>query len=92
MRAGTPTTSCRLLPSRCLQLQTSLPSLSRFLPTETTKASVEQTIERGLNSFVEVGEALAKVRDLRLYRDEYGTFEELCASTQSRTTMRLSCR
>lgn len=40
------------------------------------KAKAEQTIERGLNSFVEVGEALARVRDMRLYRDEYGTFEE----------------
>jgi hypothetical protein len=40
------------------------------------KAKAEQTIERGLNSFVEVGEALSRVRDMRLYRDEYGTFEE----------------
>lgn len=38
----------------------------------------EATIERGLASFVEVGEALAKVRDERLYRADYGTFEDYC--------------
>lgn len=38
----------------------------------------EATIERGLNSFIEVGEALAKVRDEQLYRDEFGTFETYC--------------
>ncbi|UYM03442.1 hypothetical protein [Solicola gregarius] len=38
----------------------------------------EETIERGLTTFVEVGAALARVRDQRLYRDEYGTFDEYC--------------
>lgn len=38
----------------------------------------EATIERGLTSFIEVGEALAKVRDEQLYRDDFGTFEAYC--------------
>jgi hypothetical protein len=38
----------------------------------------EQVIERGLKTFFEVGAALLHVRDLRLYRTEYDTFEEYC--------------
>lgn len=38
----------------------------------------EQTIERGLAEFVEVGEALAEVRDSRLYRESFTTFEAYC--------------
>lgn len=41
-------------------------------------AECEIIIEAGLASFVEVGEALAQVRDSRLYRAEYGTFEDYC--------------
>jgi len=36
----------------------------------------EQIIEGGLKAFVEVGNALIEVRDQRLYRAEYHTFEE----------------
>jgi hypothetical protein len=35
----------------------------------------EQTIERGLATFVDVGRALLAIRDGRLYRGSYGTFE-----------------
>lgn len=38
----------------------------------------ETVIERGMRTFMEVGQALAKVRDERLYRDEYATFEVYC--------------
>jgi len=38
----------------------------------------ETIIERGLKTFLEVGTALAQVRDLRLYRGEYDTFEAYC--------------
>jgi len=38
----------------------------------------ESIIERGLATFVEVGNALAKIRDGRLYRGEYRTFEGYC--------------
>jgi predicted nuclease with TOPRIM domain len=43
----------------------------------------EAIIERGLQTFYEVGSALLRVRDLRLYRVEYGTFEEYCAERWS---------
>lgn len=36
----------------------------------------ERTIDRGLKTFVEVGTALAEIRDGRLYRSGYATFEE----------------
>lgn len=39
---------------------------------------LEQTIERGLSTFVEVGEALLEIRDSRLYRESHKTFEDYC--------------
>jgi ParB family chromosome partitioning protein len=39
---------------------------------------LESTIEYGLKTFVEVGTALAEIRDSRLYRREFRTFEEYC--------------
>ncbi len=39
----------------------------------------ERTIARGLRSFLEVGLALKEIRDNRLYRQHYSTFEEYCA-------------
>ena len=38
----------------------------------------ETIIERELAKFVEVGIALANIRDGRLYRDTHGTFEDYC--------------
>lgn len=38
----------------------------------------EATIERGLATFVEVGHALAAIRDGRLYRATHRTFEDYC--------------
>jgi phage N-6-adenine-methyltransferase len=38
----------------------------------------ERVIERGLNTFVEVGAALLEIRDSGLYKVRYGTFEEYC--------------
>lgn len=53
----------------------------------TTLTSAEQTrlgeletrIEAGLKTFVEVGAALLEIRDNRLYRDTFATFEAYCA-------------
>ena len=39
-------------------------------------ATCERIIERGLRTFLDVGVALLKIRDLRLYRVDYATFEE----------------
>jgi hypothetical protein len=41
-------------------------------------AELEQTIEAGLQTFVEVGLALREVRDSRLYRVTHGRFEDYC--------------
>src|ERR1041384_305124 len=41
-------------------------------------AELEKTIARGKKTFVEVGLALAEIRDLRLYKREYGGFSEYC--------------
>lgn len=38
----------------------------------------EQVIERGLKSFIEVGNALLAIRDERLYREHHATFEDYC--------------
>lgn len=39
---------------------------------------LEVVIERGMSTFVEVGEALLEIRGSRLYRDTDGTFEGYC--------------
>jgi hypothetical protein len=41
-------------------------------------ATIETMIERGFKSFVESGKALAVVRDEKLYRASYKTFDEYC--------------
>lgn len=48
----------------------------------------ERVIERGLNTFVEVGAALLEIRDNRLYREGYPTFEEYCRNRWGFTRMR----
>ena len=41
-------------------------------------AQCEEVIERGLDSFIEVGNALLQIREGRLYRDDYDNFETYC--------------
>ena len=41
-------------------------------------AECERIIERGLATFLEVGTALLRIRDGRLYRETHGTFEDYC--------------
>lgn len=48
----------------------------------------EDVIDRGLHTFVEVGEALAAIRDKRLYRDSHGTFETYCEKRWNLTRKR----
>jgi len=38
----------------------------------------EEIVEEGMPTFVEVGNALLEIRDSRLYRQDYSTFEEYC--------------
>lgn len=41
-------------------------------------AECERVIAKGLSVFFEVGQALAEIRDGKLYRDKYATFEAYC--------------
>jgi hypothetical protein len=41
-------------------------------------AKHEETIRSGLTSFIEVGHALAEIRDSQLYRDSHKSFEAYC--------------
>jgi hypothetical protein len=41
-------------------------------------AQCEEIIERGLDSFIEVGNALLQIREGRLYREDYDDFETYC--------------
>jgi hypothetical protein len=42
--------------------------------------ALEKVVTNGLQSWIEVGEALIEIRDSRLYRIEAKTFEEYCQS------------
>lgn len=41
-------------------------------------AELETTIDKGMSTFVAVGQALAEIRDQRLYRESHSTFEAYC--------------
>lgn len=41
-------------------------------------ATLEATIEHGLQTFIDVGHALLQIREMRLYRETHGTFEDYC--------------
>jgi hypothetical protein len=41
---------------------------------------LETQIENGLKTFLQVGLALKEIRDLKLYREDFGTFEKYVAS------------
>jgi hypothetical protein len=40
--------------------------------------ALEEIVDKGIKTFIEVGRALAEIRDRRLYRDSHSTFEEYC--------------
>ena len=61
-------------------------SLAELSADELSTLSVyEGVIRQGLESFVEVGNALARIRDARLYRAEFATFEDYCDKKWSLT-------
>lgn len=39
---------------------------------------LESIIEKGLDTAINVGKALATIRDKKLYKDQYGTFQQYC--------------
>lgn len=59
---------------------------NKLTPAEAARlAELLPIIERGINSFVEVGRALIEVSDRRLYRETHATFEEFCQDKYSMT-------
>jgi hypothetical protein len=52
--------------------------MSAAIERQRSLAECEEVIERGLATFVEVGEALLSIRDGRLYRETHDTFESYC--------------
>lgn len=50
--------------------------------------SCEAVIELGMQTFMEVGKALAEIRDSRLYRVQFATFEDYCADRWGFTASR----
>lgn len=51
---------------------------TREIETMPRLSECEGIIERGLSTFVEVGNALLEIRDSRLYRESHATFEDYC--------------
>lgn len=52
--------------------------LSPIGETEPTLAELEQIIQDGLDTFIEVGNALVRIRDKQLYVDGYSSFDQYC--------------
>lgn len=52
---------------------------------ETALRYNEQVIEDGLETYMKVGQALMEIRDNRLYRKEFQTFEEYCREKWGRS-------
>lgn len=52
----------------------------QVIDTPRNLSGYEEVIARGLQSFTEVGTALIAIRDGRLYRSQYPTFEDYCAN------------
>jgi len=53
-------------------------------------AECEATIKQGLANFIEVGNALMRIREGKLYRQEYKTFEAYCLEKWGMSRMRAS--
>lgn len=47
-------------------------------PEQSRLMALESVIDQGRQTFIEVGDALLEIRDLRLYRSEHSTFENYC--------------
>lgn len=62
---------------------------TRLRPDEETELALcKEIIDRGLDTFLEVGMALTTVRDKRLYRGSYDTFEDWCRAEYGWTSHR----
>jgi hypothetical protein len=48
---------------------------------KTRLAACESVIQKSISSFYEMGSALKEIRDGKLYKDKFETFEEYCTTT-----------
>jgi len=65
--------------------------LKELTTTETTRLTeLEQVVQRGQQTFIEVGNALAEIRDSKLYRQTHKTFEAYCKEKWDWTRMQAS--
>lgn len=55
--------------------------MNTAVTTNATLDECEAIIRRGLETFLDVGLALARIRDARLYAPKFGTFREYCEQT-----------
>jgi len=66
-------------PSATIVLAAALEASTDLTAAEADRlVELEQAVDRGLQTFVEVGLALAEIRDGKLYRASYDTFERYC--------------
>jgi len=57
---------------------------------QTELRRLEKIIDRGIKHFVEVGEALGAIREAKLYRENFETFDDYCNQTWGFTKQRAS--
>ena len=75
-----PTARVTKPPTKALRAVESVPTLAPLTESEVAElAGHERVIGAGLRTFVQVGEALARVRDGKLYRGTHRTFSDYCA-------------
>src|SRR6201984_160536 len=65
-----------------------MPNEPLSLDQEIRLQELEESIEEGLKTFIEVGNALLEIRDSKLYRQMHSTFEEYCRERWSMTDRR----
>mgnify|MGYP001611414448 FL=1 len=81
-RSEKPAAPAALCPHRvpagsyCKRCADAAPAVRTAAVTEGRLSVLEAVVERGLSTFVEVGTALAEIRDSRLYLATCGTFED----------------
>ena len=71
--------------------QASEPSVALTKSEKDVFKECEGILERGLGTFFEVGNALLRIRESRLYRDTHLTFERLPGAVEHRPLLRLPC-
>ena len=64
--------------SSVVQLESVTPPAPLSFDEQSAYKRCESIIAAGLDQFLEVGTALLEIRESRLYRTEFGTFEEYC--------------